>query len=238
MPSRRVYVGNDPREDLAYRVCVESLRDHCDTADVSPVALAALRRAGLYRRAFFVDQGQHFDATDGRPFSTEFSFSRFLVPILGQLEARDWVLWCDSDILFRADVCDLFDLADDRYACMVVKHDYHPLESRKMRAGQVQQDYPRKNWSSLILWNCHHPATQSLTTYEVNMMPGRWLHGLSWLSDDQIGALPEEWNWLQSWSDPALNARAVHFTLGTPDLRGSPETPWDAEWLAVAQRFA
>ena len=234
----RVYIGHDPREESAFRVCQASLRAHCSEVDISRVALGPLRRAGLYRRSFFVDSGQPYDATDGRPFSTEFSFSRFLVPILGAIEGRKWVLWCDSDFLFRADVCDLFALADDRYACMVVKHDYHPLESRKMRAGQVQQDYPRKNWSSLILWNCQHPATQSLTTYEVNMMPGRWLHGLSWLTDQQIGALPEEWNWLQSWSDPALEAKAVHYTLATPDVRGAPETPWDEDWLKAAQEFA
>lgn len=230
----RVYVGYDPKEETAFRVCQKSMKAHCALADISRVGLGPLRRAGLYRRNFFVEAGQPYDATDGRPFSTEFSFSRFLVPILGAIEGRHWVLWCDSDFLFRADICDLFDLADDRYACLVVKHDYHPEDGQKLRSHVVQEAYPRKSWSSLVLWNCLHPATQSLTAYEVNTMPGRWLHGLTWLRDDQIGEIPQEWNWLQGWSDPAIEARAVHYTIGTPDVSGVPMTRWDSEWLEYA----
>lgn len=237
MAAPRIYIGYDPSEKLAYEVCRVSLQQN-GPVDISPVSLPVLRRAGLYRRGFFLSNEQPHDTQDGRPFSTEFSFSRFLVPILGQIEGRHWVLWSDSDFLFRADVRELFALADDRYACMVVKHDYRPLESHKMRRALAQERYSRKNWSSLILWNCHHPATQSLTPYEVNTSPGRWLHGFSWIEDRYIGEIPGEWNWLQSWSDPEVDAKAVHYTLATPDVPHAPETPWDAEWREIAERIA
>lgn len=230
----RVFVGFDPREILAYEVCRRSLLRHCPDAHVTPLKQDNLRRAGLYRRAFWVDDGQRYDTTDGRPFSTEFSFSRFLVPMLGVAEDQEWVLFCDSDFLFRASVDDLFAYADSRYAVMVVQHDYRPKEHHKMRSHAVQEGYPRKNWSSLMLINCRHPQAQMLTTWQANTQPGRWLHGFSWLTDNAIGQLPEPWNWLQGWSNPEREARAVHYTLGTPDVTGAVATPWDAEWLAYA----
>ena len=234
----RVFVGYDPRETLAYEVCRQSLLARCPTAHVSPLKQENLRRAGLYRRAFWVDDGQRYDAQDGKPFSTDFSFSRFLVPMLGVAEDADWVLFCDSDFLFRASVEDLFDLADDRYAVMCVKHDYEPHETTKLRGGVAQQPYPRKNWSSLMLVNCRHPQAQLLTTFQANTQPGHWLHGFRWLTDSSIGALPPAWNWLQGWSDPALDPRAVHYTLATPDVPGAVPTPWDDEWRGYAQRSA
>ena len=137
----RVFVGYDPREDLAYQVCSRSILRHCPDAHVSPLKIENLRRAGLYRRAFWIDEQQRYDAQDGLPFSTDFSFSRFLVPMLGVAEDAGWVLFCDSDFLFRASISDLFALADDRYAVMVVKHDYHPRQGTKLRGGVAQERY-------------------------------------------------------------------------------------------------
>lgn len=231
----RVFVGYDPREDLAYEVCRRSILRHCPDAYVTPLKQDNLRRAGLYRRAFWQDDGQRYDAQDGKPFSTDFSFSRFLVPMLGVAEDQEWVLFCDSDFLFRASVDDLFALADERFAVQVVQHDYRPRVARKLRDGVIQERYPRKNWSSLMLVNCRHPLTQMLTTFQANSQPGAWLHGFQWLTDDAIGALPSEWNWLQGWSDPDADAKAVHFTLGTPDAGNVPHTPWDAEWVSYAE---
>jgi len=230
----RVFVGYDPHEDLAYEVCRRSLLRECPDAHVTPLKQENLRRAGLYRRAFWADDGQRYDAQDGKPFSTDFSFTRFLVPMLGVAEDQDWVAFCDSDFLFRASVSDLFGLADDRYAVMVVKHDYQPRQGTKLRGGVAQQKYPRKNWSSLMLINCRHPQTQMLTTFQANSQPGAWLHGFQWLTDNAIGALPETWNWLQGWSNPERDAKAVHYTLATPDVPGALPTPWDAEWVAYA----
>jgi hypothetical protein len=234
----RVYVGYDAREDLAYRVCRASLLAHCPRACVTPLKQDNLRRAGLYRRAFWSDDGQRYDAQDGKPFSTDFSFSRFLVPMLAVAEDADWVLFCDSDFLWRADVADLFALADDRYAVMVVPHAYAPKQTTKLRGGVAQQAYPRKNWSSLMLVNARHPQAQMLTTYQANSQPGAWLHGFQWLTDGAIGFLPPEWNWLQGWSDPQVEAKAVHYTLATPDVPDAVATPWDPDWRAYARAVA
>jgi hypothetical protein len=234
----RVYIGYDPREDLAYRVCRSSLLAHCAEAHVTPLKQDNLRRAGLYRRAFWSDDGQRYDTIDGRPFSTDFSFSRFLVPMLAVAEDADWALFCDSDFLWRASVADLFALADDRYAVMVVGHVYAPKQTTKLRGGVVQQAYPRKSWSSLMLINARHPQAQMLTTYQANSQPGGWLHGFQWLTDGAIGFLPLEWNWLQGWSDPQAEAKAVHYTLATPDVPGAVVTPWDPEWRAYARAVA
>lgn len=231
----RVFIGYDSREPMAYEVARRSLLRHCPDAYVTPLKQDNLRAAGLYRRAFWVDDQQAYDSQDGKPFSTEFSFSRFLVPMLGVAEDAHWVAFCDSDFLFRNCVQDLFDLADDRYAVMCVQRDYQPLDGAKLRAGVAQQRYPRKNWSSLMLLNCRHPATRALTTFQANSQPGAWLHGLRWVDDAAIGSLPETWNWLQGWSAPELAAQAVHFTLGTPDVPGAEPTPYDAEWLGYAE---
>ena len=211
----RVFIGYDSRETLAYEVCRRSLLRHCPDAYVTPLRQDNLRRAGLYRRAFWSDDGQRYDSQDGRPFSTEVSFSRFLVPMLGVAEDADWVLFCDSDFLFRESVSDLFDLAEDRYAVQVVKHDYKTKAARKY-LGNKNENYPRKNWSSLILWNCAHPANRQLTPELVQGSTGAFLHRFSWLPDELIGELPLEWNWLESEYAAKPEAPLIHYTLGTP----------------------
>jgi hypothetical protein len=103
--------------------------------------------------------------------------------------------------------------------------------------GQIQLAYPRKNWSSLVLWNCLHPA-HSVLPELVNTWTGRRLHGFEWLDDKLIGALPEAWNWLEGHSSPALDPKAVHFTRGTPDLPGYGEVAYAGEWHRVHAEIA
>lgn len=226
----RVFIGYDKAEAKAWEVCRASLLDHASIPLlVEPLNIDRLRCMGVYRRNWYVDEGQRYDASDGRPFSTDFSFTRFVVPALTQWQGR--ALFCDSDFLWRADVAELFDLFDPAKALSVVKHDYKPTNSTKMR-GQQQQPYHRKNWSSLALWNCEHHATQALTPYMVNTQPGWWLHGFTWLQDSQIGELPQEWNWLAGITEG--EPKAVHYTLGTPDMPGYEEAPYADEWRTYA----
>ncbi len=227
-----VFVGYDRREEPAHDVTVRSLVAHASIAlHVQRLDIRRLELAGLYRRAYG-ERGPGFvDGFDGTGFSTEFSFTRFLVPALCQW--RGWALFCDGDLLWRGDVAGLLALADDARAAMVVKHDYRPPERRKMR-GQAQAPYPRKNWSSLILWNCAHPANRRLTPDEVNARPGAWLHRFGWLADDEIGALPETWNWLEGHgTDPDPDPEVVHFTRGTPDMLPDKPLPHAEEWWGV-----
>lgn len=137
-------------------------------------------------------RGQLYDLPSNAPCSTEFAISRFLVPILCQ---QGWALFVDCDVVFLGDVAELFALADPSKAVMVVKH--APLvEVGTKMDGQAQVGYTRKNWSSVMLFNCDHPANRRLSLADVNERPGRDLHALYWLHDEEIGALPAAWNWL------------------------------------------
>jgi len=166
--------------------------------------------------------------------STDFSLARFWVPQLAGISG--WALFCDCDFMFRADVQELFALADPRYAVMVVKHDHQPTEMLKMD-GQVQTRYPRKNWSSLMLWNLEHKGTLSLGHFTLNNTRGIDLHRFCWLDDKHIGSLPEHWNWLDGHSSSGMEPAAVHFTRGTPDMAGYEHTRYAPEWNRYAQAF-
>ena len=162
--------------------------------------------------------------------STEFAISRFCVPFI---QTKGWALFMDSDIVCLTDINKLFELADDRYAVMVVKHDYTPSESLKMD-GQIQTVYNRKNWSSVMLFNTSHPSHLKLKSVDrINKLPGRELHRFCWLEDDEIGSLPKEWNHLVG-VDPieeASKAKILHFTLGLPIFPDWIPQPLDNVWL-------
>lgn len=226
-----VYIGWDPREDLAYQVCSRSLRRLASQPlyikKISAYDLEWPGQDGVYTRRWYQRGTQKYDEGDGRPFSTDFSFARFMVPILMQYEG--WALFHDCDFLWRDDVAKLWALRDPKYAVQVVKHDFTPKETVKMD-GQKQEPYPRKNWSSLILWNCSHEANRSLTRNAVNGEDGSWLHGFKWLKDEQIGSLPERWNWLEGHStsnDPG----AVHYTRGGPWWSDYQHVPFADQWF-------
>jgi len=223
-----VYIGYDRREPEATEVARLSL----DATSSIPLRVTELREdelraQGVYDRPFRIEGHQRFDVRDGKPFSTDFSFTRFLVPVLQAFDG--WALFCDGDFMFRADLKDLVAQVDDTKAVMVVQHRYEPPETTKMD-GQRQERYFRKNWSSLILWNCGHPANAALTREEVNHRPGSFLHGFQWLEDDQIGSVPEQWNWLEGWSSPEITPSAVHMTRGVPTMPGYEDIPYADEW--------
>lgn len=161
--------------------------------------------------------------------STEHAIARFLTPKVAGWDG--WALSADCDILCRMDPAELFTMVDARYALMVVRHDYVPAETVKMD-GQVQTAYSRKNWSSVILWNCAHPSHRILPEL-VNRLPGRDLHRFCWLNDDEIGGLPREWNHLVGVYEHNPLARLVHFTLGTPDMAGHESADYADEWRSV-----
>lgn len=211
-----IYIGVDHREPKSLQAALNSLRAVSPWA--SPVLLDAERltdRGLLWRPQD--RRGQVYDLLSNAPCSTDFAISRFLAPILHQ---SGWCLFVDSDVVFLRDVRALFDLADHGKAVMVVQHPNGHEPGTKMD-GQVQTVYARKNWSSVMLFNCDHPANQRLTLHDVNTRPGRWLHRFGWLADAEIGALPREWNWLVGVYPPPENPGIAHYTLGTPELADS-----------------
>jgi hypothetical protein len=217
----KVFIGHDPREQRSYDVCVASLYKHSSVdVDVSEVSRPTL--GPLYSRPTEKDGcGQLWDVISNAPMATEFSLARFWVPFLA--DYRGWALFCDCDFMFRADVAELFALADDRYAVMVVKHFYDQQTGIKMD-GRLQTVYPRKNWSSLMLFNCGHSSNLALSLERLNNARGKDLHQFDWLQDSDIGQLPINWNWLD------LSAKAVHFTAGSPDMPGYENQPYADEW--------
>lgn len=208
----RVYVGYDSREDIAYRVCESSVSRHSSIAlNVQPIVQEELRSRGLYWRP------------KDPLASTEFTYARFLTPYLAGYQG--WALFCDCDFLWLRDPAELIALADESKAVLCVHHDHRPSETTKMD-GAIQTQYPRKNWSSLMLLNCGHPSTRQLTPEVVNTQTGAYLHRMQWADDMEIGALPPEWNWLEGSmpKPPSGYPAAVHFTRGGP---------WFEDWRAV-----
>ncbi len=210
--SKKFFIGYDSKEDIAYRVCKNSLINS-SSINVKVIALkqAELRYRGLYYR------------TTDPLASTEFTYTRFLIPSL--MNFNGWAVFCDCDLLFLKDVKELFSNLSEKYAVYCVKHDYSPSEKHKMD-GRQQTIYPRKNWSSFIVFNCSHPSNKKLTKEVVNKETGSYLHQFKWLKDDEIGELDERWNWLEGWTSKHNNSSpyAIHFTRGGP---------WFSEWQDV-----
>lgn len=230
----KVFIGYDPRDDNAYKVCVASILRHASVpVEIIPLKDWELRRKGVYNRPYNVDErGQIWDVRTGTPCSTLFSIQRFAVPILCGY-TNEWVLFIDADMMFRDDIAKLFALADDRYAVMCVKHDQRAEEGRKMD-GVIQSPYAYKNWSSLMLMK--PSRCEGLTHYVLNHKTAKYLHQFAWVSHDDIGELPLEWNFLAGYySSVGKHPKNVHYTLGTPDMLGeyAVATQWDEEWWAL-----
>ncbi len=225
----KVYIGHDQREEAAYRVAVDSLRKVSPQAQVTPLIADRLAGFGLLRR-MQDRRGNVYDFPSNAPQSTDFAISRFLVPHLAQ---TGWALFTDCDVVFLSDIAELFEMAEPDKAVMVVKHENGHKAGTKMD-GQAQQLYARKNWSSVCLFNCDHPANQRLSLQDVNERPGRWLHAFSWLHDSEIGTLPAEFNWLVGVQPMPAFPRIAHFTLGGMWLPNWPGAEHDDLWLSHA----
>jgi hypothetical protein len=231
--SRAIYIGADPREADAFTVARSSAVRRLSAAiPVHGLHLADMIGSGLYHRPTERRGAQLWDTISDAPMATEFAISRFLTPIIARAQ---WALFMDCDVLVRADLAELFDLADPSKAVMCVQHAHRPAPGLKMD-GQLQTFYARKNWSSVCLFNTAHPANRRLTVEAVNTWPGRDLHAFRWLADDEIGALPVEWNWLAGHSDPQIDPKIVHHTDGSPCMPGYEAAPYADEWRAELKR--
>lgn len=215
----KVFVGYDSREDIAWEVCRHSIRRHA-SRDHGIYALRQnmLRELGLYTRPA--------DPTA----STEFSLTRFLTPYLAG--TGGWSLFVDCDFLFTRDLASLFGSLDESKAVYVVQHDYTPANQVKMD-GKVQTTYPRKNWSSFMVFNGRHPVVQALTPDVVNTATPAFLHRLEWIPDDAlIGSLDLEWNFLVGeYAKPAATPAAIHYTNGGPWFENWRDVDYGDLWL-------
>lgn len=215
-----VAIGFDPRETIAYHVLEQSIINRTSI----PVAIIPLATSML----------RDFDGQ--RDGTNDFIYSRFLVPEL--MNYSSWAIYMDSDMLLRCDLAELWKLRDESKAAMVVKHDYNTKHSRKLIGTPMEcanGDYPRKNWSSLILWNCGHPQNRILTRAFVQESPGSLLHRFQWLTDDLIGEIPREWNHLVGEYAHKPEANLAHFTHGAPCFSHYRKCDYATEWHAMKE---
>jgi lipopolysaccharide biosynthesis glycosyltransferase len=215
----KIFIGWDSREPIAADVCEYSIERNASV----PVDVAMLKQEELRKKGFY-------DRTQDVQGSTEFTFTRFLVPHLTNYQG--WAIFCDCDFLWLDDVKNLIDQVDDQYAVMLVKHEYRPQNSIKMD-GKPQTYYPRKNWSSMVLFNCAHPKNAWLTPQNINSATGQQLHRFAWLDDDDIGSISPEWNWLVGWYHQPWDGqpRALHYTEGGPWFANYRDCLYAVEWL-------
>ena len=211
-----MFVGYDPREAAAYHVFCQSVIAHASV----PVAFVPMSEKMLH-----VDGQQ-----DG---SNAFIYSRYLVPHL--MGHWDWAIFADGDMVCQRDIAELWALRDERYAVQVVQHDYQTKAATKYRGSPMEcpnTSYPRKNWSSLVLWNCAHALNRALTPERVATAGGPYLHRFAWLPDEAIGALPKEWNWLVG-EYPPQPAALLHYTLGVPGFHAYADGEQAQAWHAA-----
>ncbi|MEQ8234261.1 MAG: glycosyltransferase [Gammaproteobacteria bacterium] len=215
----RLFIGFDPREAVAYHTMVQSIIDNTS----APVAITPLALGHL--------DGRLTRARDPRQ-STDFAFSRFLVPSLCGFEG--WALFMDCDMIVLGDLADLWSERDPRYAVQVVKHDHRPREDTKF-LGQAQTRYAKKNWSSVMLFN--NTACRALTETFVNQASGLELHQFRWLDgEDRIGDLAPRWNHLVGYDAPDPGAAVLHYTTGGPYFDAYADVPCADLWQAYHRR--
>lgn len=182
-----------------------------------PLKQTTLREVGLYTRG-------------PDPSSTEFSLTRFLAPYLAAFEG--WSIFLDCDFLLTRDIFDLLPALDESKALHCVKHDYKPAQKIKMDAKH-QTAYPRKNWSSFMVFNGRHPSVKALTPSVVNTATPAYLHRFQWLEEMDIGSLNPHWNFLVGeYPTPAALPAAIHYTNGGPWLNNYRTTDFASEWEA------
>lgn len=234
METIRIFTGFDKREAVGWHVFCQSVIERSSLpVEIIPLAEGFTSVAGGQR--------------DG---SNAFTYSRFMIPEICGFTGP--ALFCDgADMLLRSDIAELWNLQDSTKAVQVVKHDYQTKADEKYIGTPLQaknKSYPRKNWSSLILWNCSHPVNRCLTHEYVRSHKGSELHALKWVDEerekrkenypgrDWIGALPPVWNHLVGEYDFSVNAKLVHFTLGIPGFTHYSGCDYASEWNAVLGR--
>jgi lipopolysaccharide biosynthesis glycosyltransferase len=212
MNSIPIFIGYDPREAIAFHVCANSIiRQASRPVAIMPLALN-----------LFKDYTETH--TDG---SNHFIYSRFLVPHL--MGYTGHAIFMDGDMIVRGDIVELWEQRSAHHDVQVVKHNYKTKMTEKY-LGAKNEDYPRKNWSSVILWNCSSYPNRRLTPEFVEKATGAQLHRFTWIDDARIGELAPEWNWLPDEYGENLDAKLLHYTLGTPCFHEFATTPQGNEW--------
>lgn len=236
MKKNKVYIGWDSRETLAYDVAKYSIISNTknkNKLEIIPLKLENIKN--IFNRKIEWRGNQMWCPISDAPQTTEFSLSRFCIPFLSD----GWVLFIDCDVVVLSDLNTIFEMVDDKYAVMVVKHQQKVKENEIKMVNQSSVYYNRKNWSSVMLINCNHPSNKKLSLTDINNLPGRDLHAFYWLEDNEIGELDNKWNHLVDVNDSNLknDASILHYTLGGPWIDGWVQRQSDDEWVKMYEKF-
>jgi len=208
-----IYIGYDEHHSITYDACKFSIIKGNSKYDINVIPIN-------------YNTINSYDRIMDKYESTQFSFARFWVPYESNYKGIS--IFCDSDFIFMDSIDNLIDLYDDRYAIMCCQHNYTPNSDIKMN-GKIQSSYPRKNWSSLMIFNNEHPKNKTLNPLTLNNQSGAFLHRFNWLDDNEIGSLPLDWNYLVGYytgKDP----KALHYTDGGPWLKGYENCKYSDIW--------
>ena len=207
-----IVVGFDQREAVAYHVFTQSVIEKSSI----PVRFLPLNINLLSNY-----EEKHLDG------SNDFIYSRFLVPHI--MSFQGWAIYADGDMICLEDIKKLWDLRDSKFAVQVIKHDYKTKISNKYW-GNKNENYPRKNWSSLILWNCEHASHKILTPEFIQKQTGAFLHRFNWIKDNEIGEISKKWNWLAMEYEEKKDINLIHYTIGTPCFKEYQNTSLSSYW--------
>ena len=207
-----IVVGFDQREAVAYHTFTQSVIEKSSI----PIRFLPLNNDSLKDYTEVHKDG-----------SNNFIYTRFLVPYL--FNFKGWAIYADGDMVCLKDIKELWELRDDNFAVQVIKHNYKTKIKNKYW-GNKNEDYPRKNWSSLVLWNCSHPSHRILTPDFIQHQNGAFLHRFSWINDEQIGEIETEWNWLAMEYEEKRNINLIHYTIGTPCFKEYQSTSLSSYW--------
>ena len=211
----RIFIGYESRYPETYEVCKASILRFNKAHDIQPIIKEEMVDKGYHRPV----QGE----------STDFAFTRFLVPYL--CDYTGYALFCDSDFLWRSDPQEICSFKEKKYAVHVVKHAQLVVSEHSKMNNKVNRPYNKKYWSSLMYINCS--KAQNLTIESINNADASDLHGFKWLkNDNEIGDLPVTYNTLVGYYNIA-NPKAVHFTDGGPWLISYENVPYADEWKKI-----
>ena len=227
-----VYIGYDSSnygQELAFEVCKRSLLRFNKNLKIIKLDRKELKNKKLYLRE---------NDNDG---STDFTYTRFLVPFLNNYTG--YAIFCDSDFLWRCDINILKQYFEDDKSLLCVKHNYATCLSNKKMDGLKQEWYPRKNWSSLMIFNCEHPDCKKLDINNIKIKSAKWLHRMEWTNDENIKEIPKTFNYLLGYYEDTIEPKAVHLTDGGPwhndwySKKIPTNSKYETEWLDYLNNY-
>lgn len=218
MTTNKIFIGFDTKSEIAYHVLKYSLEKHSSISlEIHPLVLKQLEKEIGFR-------------CPGDPLATtEFAYSRFLVPYLCGYQGK--AIFMDNDMICFSDIKELFDLDMSNYWIRVVKHNYHSNVETKLH-GVKQTNYPRKNWSSLMVLNCE--KLRCWTKEAVETKGGKWLHRFEPIPDEFIGEIPNTWNVLERYDE---TTKLIHYTEGGPWYDNHKDHPYGDIWFRYRNEY-